>query len=103
MGLHKIFTGMQLPYPVTSVHIGRSVGHLPELIKRHNETVRELEKLVLKHMDGDELEAYRPTIRVGGCCGMGGRRVDAIKFYTYVSTLCQPNTKIDFLFSFAGL
>ena len=102
MGLHKIFIGMQLPYPVTSVHIGRSVGHLPKLIKRHNETVRELEELVLKHMDGAEMEAYRPTIRVGGCCGMDGRRVDAIKFYTYVSTLCQPNTEINFLSPLRG-
>lgn len=89
IGLRKIFIGMQLPYPITSVHIGRSVGHLPELIRQHNETVRELEKLVLKHMDGGELEAYRPAIRIGGCCGMGGRKVEAIMFYTYVFTLCQ--------------
>jgi len=101
-GLHRIFIGMQLPYPVTSVHIGRSVGHLPELIKRHNETVKELEILVLKHMNGGDLETYRPTIRVGGCCGMGARRVDAIKFYTYVSILCQYNTKIKFLSSLWG-
>ena len=86
-----------------SSHLCAHWQKFPELIKQHNETVRELEKLVLKHMGGDEMEAYRPTIRVGGCCGMGGRRVDAIKFYTYVSTLCQPNTKIKFPFSSAGL
>ena len=81
-GLYKIFTGMQLPYPVTSVHIGRSVGDLPKLIKTHNETVKKLEKLVLKYMNSDQSERARPTIRVGGCCGMGGKREDAIKFYT---------------------
>jgi hypothetical protein len=85
-GLRNIFTGMQLPYPVTSVHIGRSVGHLPKLIKRHNETVKELEILVLKYMNSSQSETTRLTIRVGGCCGMGGKREDAIKFYTYVFT-----------------
>ncbi|CAA7260523.1 unnamed protein product [Cyclocybe aegerita] len=78
-GLWKIFERMKLPYRVTSVHIGRRVGALPDLIDEHNETVQELEGVLAKQLkDG----GHRPGIRIGGCCGIGGRRRDAIKFYT---------------------
>ncbi|KAG1868086.1 late exocytosis, associated with Golgi transport-domain-containing protein, partial [Suillus tomentosus] len=42
-GIHAIFASVQVPYPTTSVHIGRKVGRLPELIEYHNTAVRELE------------------------------------------------------------
>ena len=42
-GIRAIFESVQLPYPTTSVHIGRKVGRLPELIEYLNDAVRELE------------------------------------------------------------
>ncbi|KDR75702.1 hypothetical protein GALMADRAFT_68331 [Galerina marginata CBS 339.88] len=81
-GLYKIFTGMQLPYPVTSVHIGRRVGALPELIEQHNEAVKQLEEVLALYANENQIEAQRPTIVVGGFCGLGGTRKDAIKYYT---------------------
>ncbi|KAF8952519.1 late exocytosis, associated with Golgi transport-domain-containing protein [Flammula alnicola] len=52
-GLNAIFGSVKMPYPTTSVHIGRKVGKLPELIDYHNQTVREFEE-------------------IGGHCGLGG-------------------------------
>lgn len=81
-GLYKIFTAMQLPYPVTSVRIGMHVGALPHLIERHNNAVLQLEEVVAKYANEDEPTRQRPTIVVGGFCGLGGTRTDAIKYYT---------------------
>ncbi|KAJ3514492.1 hypothetical protein NLJ89_g2352 [Agrocybe chaxingu] len=78
-GLWKIFGRMKLPYRVTSVHIGRQVGALPDLINEHNEVVQELEEIFARQVRDD---GHRPRIRIGGCCGIGGRWQDAIKFYT---------------------
>ncbi len=72
-----------MPYPATAVHISRQVGVLPELIKYHNQTVRELEAILVKYLKSGKVGSKRPTIRVGGCCGIGGARKDAIEFYTY--------------------
>jgi hypothetical protein len=47
-GLGVIFSGLNVPYPTTSVHIGRRVGKLPELIEYHNRTVREFEKILVR-------------------------------------------------------
>ncbi|KAF9485981.1 DUF221-domain-containing protein [Pholiota conissans] len=80
-GLYGIFDGMQLPYPVTSVHIGKHVGHLPELIDRHNQLVEEFEKVLQNHLQGKN-PTGRPVITVEGWCGIGTRRVDAIAYYT---------------------
>ncbi|KAJ2917772.1 hypothetical protein MD484_g2683, partial [Candolleomyces efflorescens] len=82
-GLKSIFDGLGMPYPTTSVHIGRKVGDLPELIEYHNDTVREFEAILVRYMKGGKLKSKRPTMRVGatmGCCG--GRKYDAIDFYT---------------------
>ncbi|KAF8967961.1 hypothetical protein BDZ97DRAFT_1916530 [Flammula alnicola] len=81
-GLYKIFTGMQLPYPVTSVHIGRSVGALQGLIDKHNKLVEEFEEVLVRYLSGGNPRNQRPMITIGGCCGLGGRRQDAIKYYT---------------------
>ena len=83
-GLRGIFEGLGMPYPTTSVHIGRKVGKLPELIEYHNQTVREFEEVLVKYLKGGKIKANRPTIRLGGTCGCGGTRKDAIDFYTYV-------------------
>jgi hypothetical protein len=83
-GLKAIFDSVQVPYPTTSVHIGRSVGALPELIEYHNNTVRELEKHLVRYLKGNKIGKHRPTIRVGGFLGIGGKKVDAIDYYSYV-------------------
>ncbi|CAA7260544.1 unnamed protein product [Cyclocybe aegerita] len=81
-GLKAIFESINMPYPTTSVHIGRKVGKLPELIEYHNQTVRDFEEVLVKYLKGGKIKAKRPTIRIGGTCGCGGTRKDAIDFYT---------------------
>lgn len=81
-GIKEIFDSVRVPYPTTSVHIGRKVGKLPELIEYHNETVRELETYLVKYLRGGKIGKRRPTVRIGGSCGCGGTKKDAIGFYT---------------------
>jgi hypothetical protein len=81
-GLKAIFEGLGVPYPTTSVHIGRKVGKLPDLIEYHNQTVREFEEVLVKYLKGGKIRSKRPTIRLGGTCGCGGAKQDAIEFYT---------------------
>uniref|UniRef100_A0A0W0F0Y5 DUF221-domain-containing protein n=1 Tax=Moniliophthora roreri TaxID=221103 RepID=A0A0W0F0Y5_MONRR len=81
-GLRQIFESTKVPYPTTSVHIGRKVGRLPELIDYHNETVRELEQHLVKYLKGGRVGKKRPTIRLRSTCGCGGTKRDAIEYYT---------------------
>ena len=81
-GIRAIFDSAQVPYPTTSVHIGRKVGRLPELIEYHNTTVRELEQVLVTYLKGGRIAKERPTIRIGGFMGMGGVKKDAIDFYS---------------------
>ncbi|KIY50261.1 DUF221-domain-containing protein [Fistulina hepatica ATCC 64428] len=80
-GLRAIFESVQVPYPTTSVHIGRSVGRLPQLIEYHNNTVRELEGVLVRYLKDGKIGKKRPTIRQGGFLGIGGQTFDAIDFY----------------------
>ncbi|KAJ7794297.1 hypothetical protein B0H14DRAFT_2392616 [Mycena olivaceomarginata] len=82
-GIKEIFDSIRVPYPTTSVHIGRKVGKLPELIEYHNQTVRELETYLVRYLKGGKIGRKRPTVRIGGTCGCGGTKRDAIDFYTY--------------------
>ncbi|KAF8270502.1 DUF221-domain-containing protein [Lactarius quietus] len=81
-GIRAIFDSVQVPYPTTSVHIGRRVGTLPELIEAHNNTVREFEQVLVRYLKGGKIGKKRPTIRLGGFWGMGGQKRDAIDYYT---------------------
>lgn len=81
-GIRAIFESVQVPYPTTSVHIGRKVGDLPELIKYHNDTVKQLEEVLVRYLKNGRIASKRPTYRIGGFMGCGGRQVDAIDFYT---------------------
>lgn len=83
-GIRAIFESVQVPYPTTSVHIGRKVGRLPELIEYHNTAVRELEQVLVTYLKGGRIAKERPTIRIGGFLGMGGIKKDAIELYTCV-------------------
>jgi len=81
-GLRAILDSVHAPYPTTSVHIGRKVKALPSLIEFHNTTVREFEGVLVKYLKGGRLGKKRPTIRIGGTCGCGGKKMDAIDYYT---------------------
>jgi hypothetical protein len=90
-GIQEIFHSVQIPYPTTSVHIGRKVGRLPELIDYHNDVVRELEQILVRYLKGGRIGKDRPKLRRGGWCGIGGRKVDAIEFYTCVFLVLPPS------------
>ncbi|KAI0685812.1 hypothetical protein C8T65DRAFT_747723 [Cerioporus squamosus] len=81
-GIRVIFESLQVPYPTTSVHIGRKVGRLPELIEYHNDAVRELEAVLVKYLKDGKIGKKRPTITIGGFMGIGGEKKDAIDYYT---------------------
>ncbi|CAE6492579.1 unnamed protein product [Rhizoctonia solani] len=81
-GLEGLFGDMRMPYPTTAVHIGRRVGHLPEMIEYHNQAVRDLEQVLVKYLKGGKLGKKRPTITIGGFLGFGGTKKDAIDFYS---------------------
>lgn len=83
-GIRAIFQTYQMPYPTTSVRIGRRVGRLYELIEYHNNTVKELEHVLVKYLKDGKIGKKRPTLRLGGFMCCGGEVVDAIDFYTYV-------------------
>lgn len=73
-GLKSLLQSIQLPYPTTAVHIGRRVGQLPELIEFHNQTVRELETVLVRYLKGGQIGKARPTITIGGTMGCGGQK-----------------------------
>ena len=81
-GILSILESVQIPYPATSVHIGRRVGRLPEKIEFHNDAVRKLEQVLVRYLKKGDISAKRPTLRKGGFLGMGGQKVDAIDVYT---------------------
>lgn len=83
-GIRAVFDSVQVPYPTTSVHVGRRVGNLPQLIEVHNNTVREFEKVLVRYLNGGKIAKKRPTIRLGGFLGIGGEKRDAIDYYTCV-------------------
>ncbi|KZT05389.1 DUF221-domain-containing protein [Laetiporus sulphureus 93-53] len=88
-GLRAIFQSVQVPYPTTSVHIGRRVGKLAELIEFHNNTVRELEHVLVRYLKDGNIGKQRPQIRLGGFVCFGGQKVDAIDYYTAKLRRCE--------------
>ncbi|KAL5521409.1 hypothetical protein ACEPAG_9335 [Sanghuangporus baumii] len=88
-GIRSVLESMQVPYPATSVHIGRRVGRLPELIEFHNDAVRDLEKILVRYLKDGKIAPKRPTITKGGFLGIGGTKYDAIDFYTNKVKRCE--------------
>ncbi|CCM03927.1 uncharacterized protein FIBRA_06079 [Fibroporia radiculosa] len=88
-GIRAIFQSVQVPYPTTSVHIGRRVGQLPELIEYHNRTVRELEHVLVRYLKDGRIGKKRPEKRLGGFMCCGGQKVDAIDYYTAKLQRCE--------------
>ncbi|KAF1933928.1 DUF221-domain-containing protein [Didymella exigua CBS 183.55] len=65
--------------------VGRNVKDLPELIEKHDETVRELEQHLAKYLSNpNQLPAKRPTCKVkkDDTTAYGKGRVDAIEYLT---------------------
>jgi hypothetical protein len=81
-GLMSLFQSLQVPYPTSAVHIGRKVGNLPELINYYNDTVRQLEEVLVRYLKKGRIGKRRPVLHQGGFLGIGGKKVDAIDFYT---------------------
>lgn len=81
-GLVSLFQSLQIPYPTSAVHIGRRVGNLPQLIDYYNDTVRKLEEVLVRYLKNGQVGKRRPVLHQGGFLGMGGKKVDAIDFYT---------------------
>ena len=73
-GLKSLFEGLSVPYPATSVHIARRVGRLPELIKYHNDAVRDLEAVLVRYLRDGKVAHKRPTVTIGGFLGIGGTK-----------------------------
>ncbi|SNX85875.1 uncharacterized protein MEPE_04584 [Melanopsichium pennsylvanicum] len=81
--LGALLSELKMPYPTTEVHIGRRVGVLPDLIEKHNDLVRELERVLAKYLKNpNNLPSKRPTKTIGGFMGIRGERVDAIDYLT---------------------
>ncbi|ORY50184.1 hypothetical protein BCR35DRAFT_24997 [Leucosporidium creatinivorum] len=83
-GLGALVSKLGLPHPTTSVRLGRAMGSLPALIKKHDELVVKLEKSLTKYLRGGKLGKKRPLVRLGGWrwLPIGGVKVDAISYYT---------------------
>ncbi|KAJ1025085.1 hypothetical protein NDA18_004369 [Ustilago nuda] len=81
--LGAVLSELRMPYPTTEVHIGRRVGVLPDLIEKHNDLVRQLERVLAKYLKNpNQLPAKRPTKTIDGFLRIGGEKVDAIDYLT---------------------
>lgn len=81
--LHGVLQRLKMPYPTTEVFIGRDMGLLPDLIDRHQILVRKLERALVWYLRSPTtVRSRRPTTRLGGFLGMGGRKVDSIDYYS---------------------
>ncbi|KAF9917193.1 hypothetical protein BX616_001673 [Lobosporangium transversale] len=78
--LANFMNGMGLPEKAVLALVGRKVDKLPELMDKHKQMVKALEKVVAKYYaDPNRLPSKRPTVRAGGLCGS---KIDAIDFYS---------------------
>ncbi|KDN52353.1 DUF221-domain-containing protein [Tilletiaria anomala UBC 951] len=81
--LSSMLSTLKMPYPTTEVHIGRETGLLPDLIEKHQDLVRKLERVLAKYLKNPgKVSGKRPTVTLNGWLGLGGETVDAIDFYT---------------------
>ncbi|KAG1457603.1 hypothetical protein G6F55_005827 [Rhizopus delemar] len=73
-----------LDYPIKETMIGYQSSKLTELFENHKEAVHRLESTLAAYLsDGKNTETKkRPMVRVGGILCCGGRKVDAIDYYT---------------------
>lgn len=55
---------------------------MPDLVEEHNQAVRELEQILTSYTKDGKLASKRPTMRIGGFFGCGGKQVDSIEYMT---------------------
>ncbi|CAG8778794.1 8576_t:CDS:2, partial [Racocetra persica] len=79
-GLLKLLDSFNVKYPISQAHISRKVGKLPELLKKHDDSVRKLESVLVKYLsDPDNIPEERPRHRIEG---LYGPSIDSIEYYT---------------------
>lgn len=74
-----------IQYPIKDSMMGHHSSKLTELFEKHEEAVQQLETTLASYLgDGKKNtdNKKRPTVRVGGFLFCGGRKVDAIDYYT---------------------
>ncbi|KAI7884894.1 DUF221-domain-containing protein [Lichtheimia hyalospora FSU 10163] len=83
-GIKHWMNGMGLKYPVEQAMIGYHSQKLTKLTQEHEEAVRLLENSLSSYLsDGKAVgNKKRPTMRTGGFLFCGGKKVDAIDYYT---------------------
>lgn len=74
--------GIKIHSEIEATCIGRRLGDFPELVDEHNATIRDLEKVLVKYLKHGQTASKRPQARIGGHFGFGGRKVDAIDYYS---------------------
>ena len=72
--------GIKIGPDIDCTCIGRRLEGFPDLVKKHNEAVAELEKYLVKYLKGGAMAKARPTLRKGGFLGLGGEKHDAIDY-----------------------
>ncbi|KAI8077759.1 uncharacterized protein BX664DRAFT_343414 [Halteromyces radiatus] len=72
-----------LPYPIKEALIGHANPKLTSLYEEHELAVEHLEIALASYLnDGTKVAKQRPTMRIGGFLGFGGKKVDVIDYYT---------------------
>ena len=84
-GIVKIAEEVKASRDLPRAAIARNVKELPELIEEHEQTVRNLEKILAKHLKNpDQLPTQRPTCKASknDKAYKKGQSVDAIEYLT---------------------
>lgn len=78
--LNAFMTNLKLKFPPVFCTIGRRVGHLPQLVREYNASIRQFEVVLARFASSDM--TTRPTHHLGRWGWLGqGAQVDSIEFY----------------------
>ncbi|KAG2182334.1 hypothetical protein INT43_007264 [Umbelopsis isabellina] len=79
---------------IAEASIGHNSEKLSKLVVEHEQAVKQLEITLSSYLkDGKHVGKNRPTMNVGGFLGCGGRKVDAIDYYTKESSDLEKEIK----------
>ncbi|CAO3677390.1 unnamed protein product [Umbelopsis ramanniana] len=79
---------------ISEASIGHNSEKLSKLVTEHEEAVKQLEISLSSYLgDGKGKKKSRPVISTGGFLGCGGRKVDAIEYYTKQSSDLEKEVK----------
>ncbi|ODO05881.1 hypothetical protein I350_04942 [Cryptococcus amylolentus CBS 6273] len=76
MGLLKV-DGIKIGPQIEATCIGRRLQDFPEMVEKHNDAVKDLEKHLVKYLKNGQVGTKRPTVRKGGFLGLLGDKIDA--------------------------